>query len=74
MLLDDRTQPFLAIIARYTNLPPEKVATGLPYVEPDAVLELASVADQLAWMQQEKFVDPGFGVADIVDASYGYAK
>jgi NitT/TauT family transport system substrate-binding protein len=74
VLLDDRTRPFLDIIAKYTNLPPDKVVTGLPYVEPDAILEITSVADQLAWMQQENFVDPGFGVGDIVDASYGYAK
>ena len=74
VLLDDRTRPFLEIVAKYTNLPPEKVATGLPYVDPDAIVELASVTDQLAWMQQEKFVDSGFGVGDIVDASYGYAK
>jgi NitT/TauT family transport system substrate-binding protein len=74
VLLDDRTQPFLDIIAKYTHLPPEKVAAGLPYVEPNAVLELASVGDQLAWMQQEKFVDAGFGVRDVVDVSYGYAK
>lgn len=74
VLLDERTQPFLDVIAKYTHLPPEKVATGLPYVEPNAILELASVGDQLAWMQQEKFVDLGFGVGDIVDASYGFAK
>src|SRR6266571_2681256 len=49
VLLDDRTRPFLDIIAKYTNLPPEKVATGLPYVDPDAIVELASVTDQLAW-------------------------
>jgi NitT/TauT family transport system substrate-binding protein len=72
--LDDSTRPFLDAVAKYTNLPPEKLATGLPYVEPGAMIELASVADQLAWMQQEKFVDGGFGVADVVDASYGYAK
>jgi NitT/TauT family transport system substrate-binding protein len=74
VVLDDRTRPFLEIVSKYTNLPAEKLTATLPYVEPDAVLELASVADQLAWMQQEKFVDAGFGVSDIVDASYGYAK
>jgi NitT/TauT family transport system substrate-binding protein len=72
--VDERTRPLLDIIAKYTNLPAEKVAAVLPFVEPDAMLDLASVADQLAWMQQEKFVDAGFRVADIVDTSYGYAK
>src|SRR5205085_885352 len=74
VVLDDGTRPFLEIVSKYTNLPVEKLTAGLPYVEPDAVLQLSSVADQLAWMQQEKYVDAGFGVSDIVDASYGYAK
>ena len=74
VLIDDRTRPFLDMIAKYINLPPEKVTTGLPYVNPDAVIELASVADQLAWMQREKFVDAGYSVSDIVEARYGYAK
>ena len=74
VVLDDRTRPFLEIVSKYTNLPAEKLTAGLPYVEPDAVLELASVADQLAWMQREKFVDAGYSVSDIVEARYGYAK
>lgn len=72
--LDDTTRPVLAMIAKYVDLPPEKVAVGLAYVEPNAVLSIESLDDQIAFMQGEKLIDPGFKAAQVVDPSFGYAK
>jgi NitT/TauT family transport system substrate-binding protein len=72
--LDETTRPVLAAIAKYVDLPPEKVAVGLAYVEPDAVLSVESIEDQIAFMQGEKLVDPGFKAAQVIDATFGYAK
>jgi NitT/TauT family transport system substrate-binding protein len=72
--LDAETRSFLDVLSKYTHLSPEKVAIGLPYVDPNGVVDLASVADQLTWMQQQRLVDPGFAVRDIVDLSYGFAQ
>lgn len=72
--LDDATRPVLAMIAKHVEQPPEKVAVGLAYVEPNAILSIESVDDQIAFMQGEKLIDPGFKAAQVVDASFGYAK
>jgi NitT/TauT family transport system substrate-binding protein len=72
--VDDATRPLLAMIAKYVELPPEKVAVGLAFVEPNAVLSVESIDDQIAFMQGEKLIDAGFKAAQVVDASFGYAK
>jgi NitT/TauT family transport system substrate-binding protein len=72
--VDDATRPLLAMIAKYVELPPEKVAVGLAFVEPSAVLSVESIDDQIAFMQGEKLIDPGFKAAQVIDASFGYAK
>jgi NitT/TauT family transport system substrate-binding protein len=72
--LDETTRPVLAMIAKYVDLPPEKVAVGLAYVEPNAILSIESVDDQIAFMQREKLIDPGFKAAQVIDPSFGYAK
>jgi hypothetical protein len=38
------------------------------------MLDVAGVAKQLAWFQKNHFVDSGFGIKDVVDESFGYAK
>jgi NitT/TauT family transport system substrate-binding protein len=63
-------KPLLAIISRYTNQPPETVAKTLSYVEPDAKLDMANVAKQIAWYQTQNFVDKGFGVDQVVDRRF----
>lgn len=72
--IDDRTRPLLEMISRAVNLPPDKVAIGLPYIEPDGIVAIDSVDDQIAFMQEGKFVDAGFKAADIIDAGFGFAK
>ncbi len=64
------TEPLIASIARYTGLAPEKVAIGLSFIERDGKLDVASVADQLRWYQEQGFVDRGVRLDDVIDGRH----
>ncbi len=68
--IDDRTRPLLDIIARYTRLPVEQVVGNCAYIDPDGRLDVRDVARQIAWLQQQGFVDSGFGVDAIIARDY----
>jgi NitT/TauT family transport system substrate-binding protein len=72
--VDDKTTPLIASITHYTRLKPEQVVVGLSYIDRDGMLDVAGVAKQLAWFQQNHFVDGSFGIKQVVDESFGYAK
>jgi NitT/TauT family transport system substrate-binding protein len=71
---DDATRPLIASISRYTGLKPAQIVVGLSYIDRDGMLDVAGVAKQLAWFQSHHFVDDGFGVHEVVDESFGYAR
>ncbi|MEM6740644.1 MAG: ABC transporter substrate-binding protein [Pseudomonadota bacterium] len=58
----------------YTDRPREKAApsiiNGTMRLNAGAALNLASVADQLAWFQSEGLVDDGIAIEQLVDTSY----
>ena len=64
--IDDKTRPLLEIIAKYTNLPVEQVVGNCAYIDPDGKLDVKNVANQIDWLQQQGFVDKGFGVDAII--------
>ncbi|WP_291863918.1 ABC transporter substrate-binding protein [Bradyrhizobium sp.] len=64
--VDDRTRPLLEIIAKYTNLPVEQVVGNCAYIDPDGKLDVKNVANQIEWLQEQGFVDKGFGVEAIL--------
>jgi NitT/TauT family transport system substrate-binding protein len=64
--VDDKTRPLLAIIAKYTNLQVAQVVGNCAYIDPDGKLDVSNVANQVAWMQEQGFVDKGFGVDAII--------
>jgi NitT/TauT family transport system substrate-binding protein len=68
--IDDRTRPLLEIIAKYTNLPVEQVVGNCAYIDPDGKLDVANVANQIGWLQQQGFVDQGFSVDAIIAKDY----
>ncbi len=68
--IDDRTRPLLEIIAKYTNLPVEQVVGNCAYIDPDGKLDVRDVANQIAWLQGQGFVDKGFGVDAIIARDY----
>jgi hypothetical protein len=58
--INDKTKPLLEIIAKYTNLPVEQVVGNCAYIDPDGKLDVKNVDNQIAWLQEQGFVDKGF--------------
>ena len=68
--INDKTKPLLEIIAKYTNLPVEQVVGNCAYIDPDGKLDVKNVANQIAWLQEQGFVDKGFAADAIVAKEY----
>ena len=68
--INDKTRPLFEIIAKYTNLPVEKVVGTCAYIDPDGKLDVKNIANQIAWLQEQGFVDKGFGVDAILAKEY----
>jgi NitT/TauT family transport system substrate-binding protein len=68
--IDDKTRPLLEAIAKYTNLPVEQVVGNCAYIDPEGRLDVGNVANQIAWLQQQGFVDQGFSVDAILAKQY----
>ncbi len=68
--IDDKTKPLLEIIAKYTNLPVEQAVGNCAYIDPDGKLDVKNVANQIEWLQNQGFVDKGFGVDAILAKDY----
>jgi NitT/TauT family transport system substrate-binding protein len=68
--IDDKTKPLLEIIAKYTNLPVEQAVGNCAYIDPDGRLDVKNVANQIEWLQNQGFVDKGFGVDAILAKDY----
>jgi NitT/TauT family transport system substrate-binding protein len=72
--INERTRPLIASISRYTGLKPDQIVVGLSDIDRDGMLDVGGVAKQLAWFQAHHFVDGGFGIDEVVDKSFGYAR
>ena len=68
--ISDKTKPLLEIIAKYTNLPVEQVVGNCAYIDPDGKLDVKNVGNQIEWLQEQGFVDKGFGVDAILAKDY----
>jgi NitT/TauT family transport system substrate-binding protein len=64
--INDSTRPLLEIIAKYTNLPIEQVVGNCAYIDPDGKIDVKNVDDQIRWLQEQGFVDKGFGADAII--------
>ena len=64
--INEQTKPLLEIIAKYTNLPVEQVVGNCAYIDPDGKLDVKNVENQIKWLQQQGFVDKGFGADAII--------
>jgi NitT/TauT family transport system substrate-binding protein len=69
-VINDKTRPLLEIIAKYTNLPVEQVVANCAYIDPDGKLDVKNVDNQIKWLQDQGFVDKGFGADSIIDKGY----
>ena len=68
--INDKTRPMLEIIAKYTNLPVEQVVGNCAYIDPDGKLDVRNVDNQIAWLQEQGFVDKGFAADAIIAKEY----
>src|SRR3974390_57613 len=68
--INDKTRPLLEIIAKYTNLPAEQVVGNSAYIDPDGKLDVKNVDNQIKWLQEQGFVDTGFGADAIIDKDF----
>lgn len=68
--INDKTRPLLEIIAKYTNLPVEQVVGNCAYIDPDGKLDVKNVGNQVTWLQEQGFVDKGFGADEIIAKEY----
>ena len=68
--INDKTKPLLEIIAKYTNLPVEQVVSNCAYIDPDGKLDVKNVDNQISWLQEQGFVDKGFGADAIIARDY----
>jgi NitT/TauT family transport system substrate-binding protein len=68
--IDDKTRPLLEIIAKYTNLSLEQVVGNCAYIDPGGKLDVKNVDNQIKWLQQQGFVDKGFGADAIIDKDF----
>jgi NitT/TauT family transport system substrate-binding protein len=68
--INDKTKPLLEIIAKYTNLPVEQVVGNCAYIDPDGKLDVKNIDNQIKWLQEQGFVDKGFGADAIIDKDF----
>jgi NitT/TauT family transport system substrate-binding protein len=68
--INDRTRPLLEIIAKYTNLPVEQVVGNCAYIDASGKLDVKNVDNQIKWLQEQGFVDKGFGADAIIDKDF----
>jgi len=68
--INDKTKPLLEIIAKYTNLRVEQVVGNCAYIDPDGKLDAKNVDNQIKWLQDQGFVDKGFGADAIIDKDF----
>jgi NitT/TauT family transport system substrate-binding protein len=69
-VINEKTKPLLEIIAKYTNLPVEQVVGNCAYIDPSGKLDVKNVDKQIKWLQEQGFVDKGFGVDAIIDKDF----
>jgi NitT/TauT family transport system substrate-binding protein len=60
----------LAIVAKAVQQPPERIAVGLPYVDPEGRLNVADIYNQVAFWQSQGQVDKTVEAKAIIDLSF----
>jgi NitT/TauT family transport system substrate-binding protein len=60
----------IASIARHTEQSADTVLTGLPFVDRDGRLDVASVRDQIRWYRERGFIDQDVTFENVVDGRF----
>jgi NitT/TauT family transport system substrate-binding protein len=68
---DGPTAPdIIKIIAAFTGQPPAQVENSAPFVQPDARIDLAAYASQIAWLRSQGLLKDDIRIEDLVDKRY----
>jgi NitT/TauT family transport system substrate-binding protein len=68
---DEATAPdVLAIIAKYTGRPVAEIDQSIGYIDPEAALDIADVARQVAWYKAQNLVKGELSGDQLVDRRY----
>ncbi len=60
----------IAILSQALKQPPDLVKIGLPYVDPDARLDVGDIYNQVAFWQSQGLVDKSASAKEILDLSF----
>jgi len=60
----------LAILAKWVQQPPERVAEALPFVDAGGRLNVGDIYEQVAFWQRQGQVDPSVDAKTILDLSW----
>ena len=72
---DGPTAPaILAILAKATGQPVERVRLGIPYVDPEARLDFADMKRQLAWFSAQGMLKGEVTLDQVIDRRFAVAR
>jgi NitT/TauT family transport system substrate-binding protein len=60
----------LAIIAKYTHQTVEQIKPGIAFVDPDARIDEADIANQITWFHTEDMVKKAIDPKSLIDSRY----
>lgn len=63
-------QKMIGIVAATLNLPPDAIAKGIGYFDPEARLKLAELQDLLDWLHQQGMIKTKMDAKSLVDARF----
>jgi NitT/TauT family transport system substrate-binding protein len=68
---DGPTAPeILAILAKYTGQPAERLRLGIPYVDPEARLDFADMERQLTWFTSQNMLKGHITLDQVIDRRF----
>lgn len=68
---DGATAPaILDIMSKFTGVPPAQIEKAIPYVDPQGRIDVASVADQVAWYKSQNLLRGEVDVNKLIDSRY----
>ncbi|MCA1410957.1 ABC transporter substrate-binding protein [Bradyrhizobium sp. NBAIM20] len=65
----EKSDIVLAILSKYTGQPTESLKDIIPYVDPDARLDIKDVIKQIRWYQSQGFIPPDVDPQVVFDTS-----
>jgi NitT/TauT family transport system substrate-binding protein len=72
---DGPTAPeILAILAKYTGQPPERLRSGIPFVDPEARLDFADMARQIAWFTEHNMLKGRVTLDQVIDRRFAVPR